>query len=638
MVLVTDSASYDEVLSEWRNEIDAEESTFDKGRAFALKICSQWLDVPSDDDNFHWIDGASDGGIDVAYFYQGKDESHSERDEDQPVGDAWYVFQCKYGTAAQGSNTVLDEGGKFLQTVTESRRVSSIATPIVEKLKTFIYDTGGEFDRLVYVVATLEPLDAPQAVQLDELRRIGQSKINAQGPRFDTAAISVKDLHDAPEFVPFELKGTFSDMSWATWVGSVFVHDLYEFLAKYRSVTKDLDRIYEKNVRRWLGVRKTNRVNFELKRTVETEPENLGIYNNGITLVVERFERRSDDRWLMTMPYIVNGCQTTRTIFHVVDAKLGSGGTAKDTDVDEYRERIQTSALVVKVVETTDEEALRKITLYSNTQNAVRGRDLVALDSDYNRWKREVEEKHGRFLEIQRGGWDSRKAFERRVPDAKPRFTKAKGAAPINANDMIMVFASGWLGFAGTAARRASDFLPPDGFAFEKVVTLSSEDFGADAFVASDILHKQGKELQFGSRSSDAPHRRRLTRFLFYYVFVQLARGILQEPGSHVRPRDITNLILALDGAPLGTLTETAAKLLDQYFEESNLRSFVLDPGWLETQNLEAFVKSSRLDERNILDKAPRLRELIDLEISSIGRPFGTEPSHRDRYRAAIGL
>ena len=113
------------------------------------------------------------------------------------------------------------------------------------------------------------------------------------------------------------------------------------------------------------------------------------------------------------------------------------------------------------------------------------------------------------------------------MPDAARRFTKAKGAEPINANDMIMVFASGWLGFAGTAARRASDFLPPDGFAFKEVVKLAPDDFGANAFVASEILYKQGKELQFGSRSSEAPPRRKLTRFLFYYVFVQLAQGNL---------------------------------------------------------------------------------------------------------------
>ena len=320
--------------------------------------------------------GAGDGGIDIAYFDLGREEDESDQDVDQPIGDTWYVFQCKYGSGAQGSNTVLDEGTKFLQTLTESRAVSQTASPIVEKLRTFVRDTGGELDRLVYVIATLEPLDAPQVAQLNELRRIGQSKVVGEGPRFDTAAISVKDLHDAPEFAPFELKGSFSDMSWDTWVGSVFLHDLYEFLSKYRSVTKDLDRIYEKNVRRWLGVRKTNKVNFGLKQTVEKEPEKLGVYNNGITLVVERFERRGHDRWLLTMPYIVNGCQTTRTIFHVVDTKLGSGGRRKDTDVDEFRERIQTSALVVKVVETTDQTALHNITLYSNTQNAVRARGL----------------------------------------------------------------------------------------------------------------------------------------------------------------------------------------------------------------------------------------------------------------------
>ena len=641
MVQESDSASYEEVLREWREEIDAESLPTDKGRVFALKICSQWLDVPSDDDNFHWTDGPGDGGIDIAYFDQARDVDDPAQDADQPVGDTWYVIQCKYGSAAQGSNTVLEEGLKFLRTITESGTVSWPTTSVVKKLKTFANDTGGDLDRLIYVVATLEPLDEHQADQLSELRQIGQSKIVADGPRFDAVAVSVKDLHDAPEFPPFELKGSFSGMSQQSWVGSVILHDLYEFLDNYRSVTRDLDRIYEKNVRRWLGFRKTNRVNYGLKQTVENEPEKLGVYNNGITLVVNRFEQLGRDRWSMTMPYIVNGCQTTRTIFEVVDSKLGSGGHREGTDVDKFRDRILTSALVVKIVETNDENALRNITLYSNTQNAVRASDLVALDDNYVRWKHQVKDEHNRFLEIQRGGWDSRKAYERRMPNATPQFTREKGAEPINANDMIKVFAAGWLGYAGTAAKRSSDFLPPGGFAFKEVIDLPPEDFGADAFIAADFLYRRGKELRFGGRSSGTPPRRRYTRFAFYYAFVQLAKSILQEPETHVRPKDVTRLIMVLERHPdalFDSLTETAARLLDQYFDEGNAMAFVLDPGFIETQSLEAFVQSNRLDERNIPLKAPRFRQSIDVQVAGLGQRIGTQPSFRDQYRAALGL
>lgn len=372
---------------------------------------------------------------------------------------------------------------------------------------------------------------------------------------------------------------------------------------------------------------------------MEGEPDKLGVYNNGITLVVKRFEPLGSDRWALTMPYIVNGCQTTRTIFEVVDSKLGSGGHRKGTDADEFRDRILTSALVVKIVQTTDEDALRKITLYSNTQNAVRSRDLVALDNDYIRWKREVEEKHGKFLEIQRGGWDSRKAFERKMPNAKPRFTAAKGSEPINANDMIKVFAAGWLGYAGTAARRSSDFLPPDGAAFIKVTELPRDDFGADAFVASDLLYRRGRQLNFGGRSSAAPAMRRPTKYVFYYIVVQLAKAILRDTGETVRPKEITEFILSLAHHPdclFDSLTETAASVVDQYFDEGSDLSYVNDPGWIETRNIETFVQSNRLDEWNISSKAPQLRQSIDMEIRSLRRSVGREPSDRDRYKAAL--
>lgn len=170
---------------------------------------------------------------------------------------------------------------------------------------------------------------------------------------------------------------------------------------------------------------------------------------------------------------------------------------------------------------------------------------------------------------------------------------------------------------------------------------MPSEDFGADAFMAAHLLHKRGKALHFGGRSSAAPARRRLTRFVFYYAFVQLARSILQEPDMHVRPRDLTDFILALARHPdnlFDSLTETAASLIDQYFDEGSAMPFVLDPGWIETRDLGTFVKSFRLDERNIEAKAPRLRQSISVQIASLGQKFGSEPSYRDRYRSALGL
>jgi hypothetical protein len=55
---------------------------------------------------------------------------------------------------------------------------------------------------------------------------------------------------------------------------------MYDFLRAYRDMTGDLDQIFEKNVRRFLGAR--GRVNKGMQETLRDAPERFGLYNNGI--------------------------------------------------------------------------------------------------------------------------------------------------------------------------------------------------------------------------------------------------------------------------------------------------------------------------------------------------------------------
>lgn len=48
------------------------------------------------------------------------------------------------------------------------------------------------------------------------------------------------------------------------------------------------DMLYEKNVRKFLGNRR--KVNKGIENTLLTKPERFGLYNNGITIVVEEFQ------------------------------------------------------------------------------------------------------------------------------------------------------------------------------------------------------------------------------------------------------------------------------------------------------------------------------------------------------------
>ena len=68
-----------------------------------------------------------------------------------------------------------------------------------------------------------------------------------------------------------QLKGNFSPSGEDLLVGAIPLLDLYNFLSDYRNKTGDLDQIYEKNVRRFLGSR--GKVNKGMKKTLLETPE-----------------------------------------------------------------------------------------------------------------------------------------------------------------------------------------------------------------------------------------------------------------------------------------------------------------------------------------------------------------------------
>jgi hypothetical protein len=92
---MSNAITYEEFKAQWLNDISNDESlsAVEKGRRFALKLISQWLDFSDDEpEDVFYCDGAGDGGIDFAYLQR-------DDDPDEDAGHTWYVIQSKYGTA-----------------------------------------------------------------------------------------------------------------------------------------------------------------------------------------------------------------------------------------------------------------------------------------------------------------------------------------------------------------------------------------------------------------------------------------------------------------------------------------------------------------------------------------------------------
>jgi len=139
---------------------------------------------------------------------------------------------------------------------------------------------------------------------------------------------------------------------------------------------------------------------------------NFWFYNNGVTFVCDEYSFRSLEDTVVKMrnAQIINGCQTVMSLYH-------SGRELKD-DVE----------VLVRIIEKEqDLDFFRRITLFANSQNAVRPADLVGTDTIQLELKR-LMLKHGVYYETRRGDYRAEKDNLSPVPSEVITMKKAAQA------------------------------------------------------------------------------------------------------------------------------------------------------------------------------------------------------------------
>jgi AIPR protein len=107
------------------------------------------------------------------------------------------------------------------------------------------------------------------------------------------------------------------------------------------------------------------------------------------------------------------------------------------------------------IVGAEGEELLTETTRFMNSQNAVGEKDFIALEKDFRTWAPIFNGRYGVFLEIQRGAWEARRAYQRQHPLAIPQYGEAA-----NAFELLKAYAAGWLGEPGIASGKNPPFAP----------------------------------------------------------------------------------------------------------------------------------------------------------------------------------
>lgn len=600
--------TFDQFREEWLRDVLVDNpSTLELGRRFARKLITQWRDIDESSDEIVYCDGTGDGGIDIAFLERG--ESVEADSDDAPQGDAWYLVQSKYGSAFQGTNTLLIEGQKVIETLDGQRsNLSSLAKSLLDTLLTF-RSKASENDRIVLLFATEKLLTESEQKVLGNVRAMGKDRLKMN---FDVQSVSVEMLYQRPleevtgAEVSLPLRADLSPSGESLLVGAVPLRNLYDFLKLYQTKTQDIDRLYEKNIRRFLNLR--GKVNKAMAKTLVERPDRFGLYNNGITVVVEDFIRREDGAVELVDPYVVNGCQTTRTIWEVFYPRMESGGTGKSQAFEEWSARVDQGVVVTKIAKVTaGDELLQEITRYTNSQNAVREKDFIALTSDFKTWSRQMAEEYDLYLEIQRGGWDSRRALQRQNPSLR-QFKRSAYAF-----DLIKVYGAGWLKEAGTAFGRNAAFLP-SGPIFKQIVNTETTDdpFGVSSLYAAYLLQEAANKYEFGRGSRPS---RRQTRFFFYLTVMELLRDVFIQEGIKATHGALTGAVIKLsepgNEAAFRTLLNRAVSVIDRYLTEENDNSVYREPEFRGRFNsdLNGFLKWEQLGK--IEDTTPRFHRLL---------------------------
>jgi AIPR protein len=129
--------------------------------------------------------------------------------------------------------------------------------------------------------------------------------------------------------------------------------------------TKYRDALSSANVRDYLGSRQASRnINRQMERTVEKEPQNFWIYNNGITVLTNGFTI-DETRVRLQGIAVINGAQTTGSLTEA----------AARGNVD-----LGTAWVMVRVIKCNDPSLVESVIRFNNTQNPIKAWELRVID------------------------------------------------------------------------------------------------------------------------------------------------------------------------------------------------------------------------------------------------------------------
>jgi len=457
-----------------RDHAENSKSEVEKGSNFLQWVLTRVYEATEDDAADAIIDGANDLGIDAYLPVDFSDNTIR-------------LFQSKYGTShSLEAIAKFKEDSKRLlgKDVTKMRpELAQLVTKIKEKnLKIkCCYVTDQRVD---YSDEFIEILDIEKIVQKlwDRIKKPAAGKKSSikleKMLRYDNTILGILKLWELTEFV-----------------------------------SKSREYVFESNIRQWMQFKTT--VNKGLRETLQNNPGKFFYYNNGITIVVSDFEELGDNIIKLHAPQIVNGAQTSNSILdHAKRTKNMNG------------------SMTVTIIKADDEQEQNNITKYRNSQNSVRGKDLVSL-MDFHKSIKSQLKNCGYFYEIQAGSFDTKtksKQCEYEGDSTYNKYLPDNHKKVIVAKDAIQVLVAGIEQRPTEAYSSPAQFLPR-GSKYDDVFNENLKDDYKILLYPYLVKEYAKKVLKYGKKGG---HKTKRYATLFYVAvyFRIIYKKILESQGD----------------------------------------------------------------------------------------------------------
>ncbi len=326
-----------------------------KQKSFAFVVFSLSRSLFNDDMNEiteYITDGANDCNIDALYFEDTNDEKLNV-----------HVYQMKYKGKTKIDSTIgkneidlfIDKINKIFITgktndLEMNEKLSNKLKEFEDIQKNFIFSN---IQIILHLITNGAELNNDSKIALNELK----SSNNIIDWKFDnTYDFFVDNKKDVGEIqVPI------SDEHFSinnTHIVNLKAYDIAELYEKYQ------DTILDKNVRKLLS----SNINDMIKDTLKNDPEMFWYKNNGLSIVTKRAEIKTikgHSVIIMDNPYIVNGGQTTKTIYNLFK-EMGK----------EAETSFPNASVMARIYQTTDDEKISEIVYGTNNQNRITLFDL----------------------------------------------------------------------------------------------------------------------------------------------------------------------------------------------------------------------------------------------------------------------